>query len=109
MRRSKERPDPLSDFASAFPAARAALEESVHDLLSGGWEEPRRKRAQEIASALAQGARKAGWKDTAAVLGAIVELVDLPLGEVLTVRDELRNKLMELLELLGDDPLAQTG
>jgi hypothetical protein len=109
MRRSREGPDPLAEFASAFPAARAALEESVHDLLSGGWEEPRRKRALEIASALAAGARQGGWRDTAAVLGAIVELVDLPIGEVVSVRDELRNKLIELLELLRDDPLAQTG
>jgi hypothetical protein len=97
----------LPDFDSSFPAATAALEESVHALLSSGWEEGLRRRAYEIASAMSAGAKEAGWKQAAGVLQAMASLLSLPLKEVLSVRDELRNKLLELLEQLREDPLAQ--
>jgi hypothetical protein len=98
-----------SDFVSLFPVAAAALEGAVHSLLASGWDEPLRRHAQEMAAAMAAGAKDAGWKETAGVLGAVHSLLALPLGEVLSVREELRDKLLELLDLLREDPLAESA
>lgn len=97
------------DFVFSFPSAAAALENSVQELLSTGWEEPHRKRAHEFAAAFAQAARDAGWKEIAGILGAIASLLALPLREVLAIRDELRSKLIELLELLRHQSSAETA
>jgi len=97
------------DFASLFPAAALALEGAVHALLASGWDEALRRRAHEMAAAMAAGAKDAGWKETAGVLGAVHSLLELPLGEVLSVREELRDKLIELLDLVREDPLAESA
>jgi hypothetical protein len=86
-----------------------ALEESVHALISSGWEERQRKQAYDMAMAIAQGAKASGCKETAGVLDAITSLLAMPLAEVIPLRDELRDKLLELLDLLREDPLAQTA
>jgi hypothetical protein len=110
MRRSAEHSGSLPpEFASLFPAAVLALEEAVHALLASGWDEPLRRHAHEMAAALAAGAKDAGWKETARVLGAIHSLLALPFGEVLSLREELRDKLIELLDLLREDPLAESA
>jgi hypothetical protein len=110
MGRSTQNSDSLPpDFASLFPAAAAALEGAVHALLASGWDEPLRKHAHEMATAMAAGAKDAGWGETSRVLGAIHSLLALPLGEVLSVREELRDKLLELLDLLREDPLAESA
>jgi hypothetical protein len=110
MGRSAENSGSLpSDFASLFPVAAAALEGAVHELLASGWDEPLRKHAHEMAAAMAAGAKDAGWKETAGVLGAVNSILALPLGEVLSVREELRDKLIELLDLLREDPLAESA
>ena len=97
------------DFASSFPSAVAALEGSVRDLLSNGWEEPYRKRAHDFTSAFAQAAREAGWKEIAGILGAMTSLLALSPEEVEPVRNELRDKLIELLDLLQDQSSAETA
>jgi hypothetical protein len=99
----------VPDFESSYPGARAALEEAVHALLSSGWDETLRRRAHEIATTLFEATRQAGWKEASSVLQALASLLALPLGDVISVREDLRNKLLELLDLLGDDPLAESA
>jgi len=93
----RETSDPDSDF----PRAVAALEEAVHDLLAGGWEEARRRRARDLAVALAQATRFAARKEP---LEKLSLLLALTLPEVVPIRRALREKLLDLLESLKDSP-----
>lgn len=109
MGRSPGGPYPSPDFASGFRGAAAALEASVHDLLSTGWNEPERRRAHEIALAHTEGAKAAGWKETGGILQALTSLLALPLGEVIAIREALRTRLLELLELLRNLPASESA
>jgi hypothetical protein len=100
---------PPANLASTFPRAAAALDAAVRDLIASGWDEPRRRHALELAATLAEGASLAGWRETAVVLRALASLLALPLGEVLPLRGPLREKLLELLDLLDDDRAAGLG
>jgi len=99
----------LADLAASFPRAWVALEAAVYDLLANGWDEPRRRRAHELAVALSQGARAAGWKETGGVFQAMASLLALPLGDVLSVREPLGEKLLELMELLRDSRASESA
>lgn len=94
---SHESGNQLPDFATSYPAATAALERAVHDLLASSWDEMRRRRAHEMAVALSEGAKMAGWKETGGVLQAMASLLALPLEEVIGIREAMREKLLELL------------
>lgn len=109
MRRASQDSGIPTDFASSYTSAVSALKDSVHELLTNGWEEPCRKRAHRFASAFAQAARDEGWKEVAGILGAIASLLALPLEEVVAIRKELGDKLIELLELLRDQSSAETA
>lgn len=102
MRRSirEASSNPPSDFASDFARASIVLEEAVHDLLSSGWDELKRRRAYQLGAALCDGAKVAGWKETAGILQAISSLLAMPLEEVFSVQSALREKLQELLQVL---------
>jgi hypothetical protein len=95
----------LSDFQRTL----TVLEEAVHDLLESGWDEPRRRRAHELAVALADAAKASGWKETGGVVRAIASLLALSLGEVIGVRVALRERLLELLDVLKDSPASETA
>ena len=97
------------EFAASYPRAVAVLENAVHTLLSNGWEEPRRRQAHEMATALSQGAKAAGWKETGGVLQALGSLLSMPLEEVIPVRSALREKLLELLALLTESRSAESA
>lgn len=100
---------PQARLASSFPRAAAALDAGVRDLIASGWDEPRRRHAHELATTLAQAAGLAGWKETGVVLRALAQLLALPVGEVLPLRGALREKLLELLDLLDEGPIAGIG
>lgn len=99
----------LPEFEESFPQGLAALEIAVHDLLSTGWEEPRRRRAHEISTALCDAAKMSGWKETGGILQAISSLLTLSLVETLSVREAIRDKLLELLGLLRGSARSETA
>ena len=98
-----------SDFASDFARASVALEEAVRTLLASDWEEPARRRAHQLATALCDSAKIAGWKEAGGVLQALASLLALPLDEVLSIKPALREKFLELLELLKSVPRSATA
>jgi hypothetical protein len=99
----------LANFEASFPQALTALEIGVHDLLSTGWEESRRRRAHEMSTALCDAAKISGWKETGGILQAISSLLALPLVEILSVRETVRDKLLELLGLLRGSARSETA
>ena len=98
-----------SDFASTFPRARKALESAVYDLVLNGWEESRRRRAYDMAVALTRAAKLAGWRDSEGLLRPLCCLLDLSVPQVDSIRQELGNKLMELLTLLKKQPASRSA
>jgi hypothetical protein len=89
-----------SDFETDFSKALAQLESAVHQVISSGWDDSRRRRAHELSTALCDASKVAGWKETAGVLQALTSLLALPLGEILSVRETVRDKMLELLGML---------
>ena len=87
----------------------ALLEESVHKLLASGWHEPLRRRAHETAVALSHGADAADLKRQAALLRSVASLLALPLSDVLPIRHEVREKLLEMLDALRESPRSETA
>jgi hypothetical protein len=90
----------MGESSSSWPRASSALEAAVLDLLSGGWDEDRRLRAHEMAVALTQAAKMAGRWETEAVLRPLCSLLTLSSQEMLSIRQAVREKLLELLGLL---------
>ena len=101
--------DGSADFLSDFHRASRILEEAVRDLLASDWDEPCRRRAHQLAVALTDAAKASGWKETAGVVQAIASLLALSLGEVIGVRTALRERLLELLDVLKDSPASETA
>src|SRR5207244_3263288 len=97
------------EFHSHFRPAEAALEAAVHDLLSTGWDESRRRRAHQMAVALWESSEVAGWNETAGRLQALAALLALPLIQVLSIRDVVREKLLALLNLLGEPRMSDSA
>lgn len=104
-----ERRRPAADFASDFARASARLEDAVHDLIASGWDEPKRRQAHELASALAEAAKASGWKELGGILQAVASLLAMPLGDVIAHRAAHREKLLELLALLKDSPASESA
>ena len=109
MGRISPQPGMLPEFSASYPRALGALENAVHELLSSGWEEPRRRHAHEMAAALSDAAKSSGWKETGGVLQALGSLLALPLEEVIGLRSELREKLLELLALLTESRSSESA
>jgi hypothetical protein len=99
----------MGEFTANWPKASKVLEEAVHDLLSGGWEEDRRIRAYEMAVALTQSAKDAGWWETEAILRPLCSLLELSSEEVLSIRQAVCEKLLELLALLNKFPASRSA
>jgi len=98
-----------TDFQATFARATLALEQTVYDLLSYGWDENFRVRAYEMALALTHAAKSAGHWETEGVLRAIGSLLALSAGEVAAIQPAVRDKLTELLNLLKRLPLSQSA
>jgi len=89
-----------STFTSQFPRALAALEEAVSELLTSGWEELHRRRAQEMAFALLQSSKLEHRWESEAVLRALDSLLALSLAGAPGLRPAAGGKVLELLGLL---------
>lgn len=95
--------------SEVFMKARTALETAVQDLLAAGWEEGLRRNTCEMAVALRQAARDAGWHETESTLRVVESLLALPSREALSIRQALREKLGELLGLLRKVPASRSA
>jgi hypothetical protein len=110
MGNSKGQPtNTSSDFGLNFPRACVALEDAVCDLISNGWEESRRRLAQDMAVAMTQAAKAAGWWETESILRPLSQLLGLSSPEVISVRQAVRDKMLELLNLLKKNPASRSA
>jgi hypothetical protein len=94
--------DPEKAFRGQIKAAVRKLERALQDLLKHFWEEPLRRHAQELSTALLDGCKTYGYLELASIIRAIASLVALPMEEVLSLEDALRAKLNELVSLLKE-------
>jgi hypothetical protein len=92
--------DTASQFTSDFAKAVTALEAAVFDLMSGSWEETSRRRAYDMAVALRQAARGAGWQETEDALRALESLLALSPQVVVSIQRPIGDKMLEFLRLL---------
>jgi len=99
----------MGEFSSSWPRASKALEEAVLDLLSGDWDEDRRRRAYDMALVLTQAAKIAGCWEMEAVLRPLCALLGLSVQEVGLIRQAVRDKLIELLGLMKASPASRSA
>ncbi|HXG60222.1 MAG TPA: hypothetical protein VNO22_02500 [Planctomycetota bacterium] len=89
-------------LTQSLPAALAELEAATADLLDSGWEEARRRRACDLAEALAEAVSRHALKEVAGALRAAGSLLRLSAGEVRGLEEALREKFAELNGLLRE-------
>lgn len=96
------RKDPELAFRGQLKTVIRNLERSIDDLLKHFWEEPLRRHAHEVASALLAGCKTFGYLELGAVARAITSLLSLRMEDVLALEDSLKDKLRELIALLKE-------
>ena len=96
------RNDPEKVFRGQLHTVVRNLERAIDDLLENFWEEPLRRHAHELASALLASCKNYGYLELGSVTRAINSLVALPLEEVLSLEQPLKEKLKELVALLKE-------
>ena len=96
------RSDPERQFRSQLAAALRNLERAIKDVLDNFWDEPLRRHAHELASALLEGCKAHGYLELASVTRAITSLLSLGLEDVITLEASLKEKFSELLVLLKE-------
>jgi len=99
----------MRDLTTDFAKACTALDAAVLDLLSGGWDEAPRRQAHDLAVALRQAARGAGWRDSESDLRAVESLLALSSREVQPVRRAVGDRLLEFLGELRKSRLSRTA
>lgn len=92
-----------------FAKASLVLECAVQDLLRQGWDDDSRRVVQQMAGALRQAARRAGWWDRESALRAIESLLSLTTPEVLPIRKAIGDKLLELLAYSMNVPTCRSA
>ena len=100
MKHHDDTSKPLPMDVGTFSKALFRLECAVQEVISSEWDETRRRVAYEMSTALCEASKVAGWKETAGILQALTSLLALPLEEILSVRETVRDKLLELVEML---------
>ncbi len=93
------RSDAERQFRAQLKTVLRNLERAIEDLLENFWEEPLRRYAFDIASALLQGCKAYGYLELASVARAMMSLLDLRMEDVLTLKDPLTEKFKELIGL----------
>jgi hypothetical protein len=93
------RADPERQFRGQLRVVVRNLERAVEDLLEHYWEEPLRRHAYDIASALLAGCKTYGYLELASVARAMTSLLDLRMEDVLTLKQPLKEKFKELISL----------
>lgn len=92
----------LRHFIKTLPSSMGALERAVQETISSSWDELARRRAHEMAEALAEASAASELSDLTAVVRAIASLLKLRLEDTLAVQKDLREKLKELLGMLKE-------
>jgi len=100
--KSTGRNDPEKVFRAQLHTVVRNLERAVDDLLQNFWEEPLRRHAHELASALLASCKTYGYLELGSVTRAIHSLVALPREEAENLQQPLKDKLKELLGLLRE-------
>jgi hypothetical protein len=93
------RNDAERQFRAQLRTVLRNLERAIDDLFENYWEEPLRRYAFDIASALLQGCKAYGYLELASVARAMMSLLDLRMEDVLTLKDPMREKFTELIGL----------
>jgi hypothetical protein len=99
---SPGRNEPDRQFRSQLPGVIRNLERAIKDVMEHFWEEPLRRHAHEVSSALLEGCKTFGYLELASVARAITSLLSLTMEDVLALEDSLREKFAELLGLLKE-------
>ena len=100
------RKDPEKVFRAQLHTVVRTLERAIQDLIENFWEEPLRRHAHEISSALLQGCKTFGYLELGSVARAITSLLALKMEDVMTLQQSLTEKLTELMGLLKE--MAET-
>jgi hypothetical protein len=94
--------DPEQVFRGQLKSVIRNLERAIDDLLEHFWEEPLRRHAHEISSALLSGCKNFGYLELGSVARAITSLLSLRLEDVIALEKSLKEKLRELVALLKE-------
>jgi len=92
----------LPGFAAYLPGAVVGLRRSTEELVEFFWDDFCRTHVCAQAAALAQAAKLEGNLQIYTVARAISSLCFVPVHEAIPLRHEISDRLMELLEQLGD-------
>ena len=84
------------------------IERAVHELLDTRWEEPQRRRAVGLAVALTDACRTPDLRHVAGVARAAASLLKLRAGDILHIEDEVREKILDLVDLLKETGAIET-
>jgi len=93
------RADPERQFRGQLRTVVRNLERAIDDLLEHYWEEPLRRHAYDISSALLAGCKTYGYLELASVARAMTSLLDLRMEDVRTLKEPLKDKFKELIGL----------
>jgi hypothetical protein len=96
------RQDPEKVFRAQLHTVVRNLERAIQDLLENFWEEPLRRHAHELSSALLASCKTYGYLELGSVARAITSLLALTMEDVLTLQQSLTEKLHELVGLLKE-------
>ncbi len=110
MRASVPAPSPEPEgqpLQAAIPRAIRELEKASHELFRSSWGEHERERAYDMALALTEACKLAGIRYAADVARAAASLFRVRRDEALEIEDALREKVLEILEILKDMGNAQ--
>jgi hypothetical protein len=96
------RKDPEKVFRGQLHSVVRNLERAIQDLLENFWEEPLRRHAHELSSALLDSCKTFGYLELGSVARAITSLLALRMEDVLALQQSLTEKLTELIGLLKE-------
>ena len=92
----------LPGFAAYLPGAVAELRRSAEELVEYFWDDLCRKNVCAQASAIAQAAKLEGHGRVFSAARAVSSLCFIPTHEAIPLRHEISDRLMELVEILGE-------
>jgi hypothetical protein len=84
-------------FLSLIAISLSELRRDLAHLLDTSWDEPLRRRAEELASTLAQACERQGLAEAAAATRSLANLARLPKAKALPLRRALPEKIDALL------------
>jgi hypothetical protein len=96
------RKDPELVFRGQLKSVVRNLERAINDLLDQFWDEPLRRHAHELSSALLAACKNFGYLELGSVARAITSLLSLRLEDVIALEQSLKEKLRELVGLLKE-------